>query len=148
MNQPDDSPPATPIKIVQGETWQRSFYFAYSIPAAPGVPATPLTYYDLTGCTVRMSVRAARSSSAKQYVYASTETGEIVLASGVVAGVASPGPPGSPNGYTVTLLNQQTLALPDSLDGYYDVFVDFPTSPARTQLFQWGPACDKTTVTR
>jgi len=137
-----------PVRLRQGATWSRSFFFASRVPGYPGVPATPLTCLNLTGATVRLQGRACRDSRAPLVLDLSTTSGEIVLASGVVPGTTPPGAPEPPNGFTITIPPAESLGIPDDLDGWYDCFADVVTPGAATKLLLYGPLLGWSTVTR
>lgn len=109
-----------PIYIVQGEDWTNTWIFASPDPSGQGNLAN-MVYYNFTGASLRMMVRATQDPSSAVILN--------VLASGTLAftSAQSPGGPAAPaftNAIVVTIPKAASLGLQFG-SYYHDLFVDW-----------------------
>jgi hypothetical protein len=118
---------------------------AFSNEDQSGDPAL-MTYFNLTGVSVRMSFRTALDR-ASQLVLALSVGSGIALTSTQITG--GPAAPDAPNGFSWTITKAQSLSwqsagIPNGSTLYYDAFVD---TGGLSALYLQGTMIMGTTVT-
>ncbi len=130
----------TPITVVQGSDEVRTFSF-FTQPTGGSTDVQDLVPVNFTGCTARMQVRATANPGGTAYLSLAGGAGVSGSSPSGIAFIAetfSPGPPlpGSPNGFTVTVSKEKSLAMNGGQPGifYYDLILDWTNGTSTVYL--------------